>query len=414
MIVGAARGGARLGVGTAGFADVQAAVAADASVAYRIGSITKTFTAALVLSLVEEGVLALDAPVGRYLPGTVMAEVPLRMLLAHRGGVQREVPGQMWETMQGPDSEQLLAALGKAEFIDRPGARWHYSNLGYAVLGQVVTRTAAVPCQELITSRFCEPLGLAATSWSRPRAAAVGYRVEPHSDLVHPEPDMDQGEVGVGGQLWSTIGDLLVWGDTLAGGSPHVVSPLVVAAMHTVQVMVDLSGWRRAWGLGLILDRRGERVTAGHTGAMPGFQSAMSFDRDTRSVAVVLSNATRGGEVGRLATDLVHETIQLAPLAAEQPWAPTLTPVPAELDGVLGRWWSEADETMFTWRDNALHACLLAAPAGEETRFERTAPDAFRAVAGRLTGERLHVRRDSHGAVTGLTWATYPFTRRPR
>ena len=132
-----------------------------------------------------------------------------------------------------------------------------------------------------------------------------------------------------------------MWGDALAGGVPEVVTPAVVEAMHTLEVMV--TGWTSGWGLGLILERRGHRVLAGHTGAMPGFLASLSLDRATRSVAVALSNATRGAAVGALSANLVYAIIDgrvgAEPGGDTAPWVP-LSEVPAELDGMLGRWWS--------------------------------------------------------------------------
>lgn len=335
-----------------------------------------------MVGLAAEGRLSLDAPVGRYLPATSFGDAPLRSLLSHSGGLQREVPVDMWASMRGPDREELRAGFARVEMVADPGARWHYSNLGYAVLGQVVEEVTGKECSALIDSELLVPLGMSSTTWSTPANAAVGYRVDPYADLVHREPDMDQAAIGVAGQLWSTVGDLLDWGDALAGGVPDVVSPTVVDAMHRLQVMVDVDGWTSGWGLGLILDRRGDRVTAGHTGAMPGFLAALAVDRSTRSVVVVLTNATRGCAVGRVATDLVHDLIATTPPATPVPWAPAGA-VPAELDGVLGRWWSEADETVFTWGSDRLHARLATGPASGETRFERVQADAYRAVAGR-------------------------------
>ncbi|GAA2535928.1 serine hydrolase domain-containing protein [Pseudonocardia hydrocarbonoxydans] len=417
VVLGAARAGSVLGLGAAGRVDVERGCVASAQVPYRVGSITKTFTAAVVLGLVQDGVLALDAPVSTYLAGTPFGEVPLRALLAHRGGVQREAPGDMWESMRGPDASTLRRALPRAELVDRPGARWHYSNLGYALLGLVVEEVTGDSCAALINRRLLAPLGLSATVWARPEGAACGYRVDPYADVVHREPDMDQGAVGVGGQLWSNAADLLTWGDALAGGRPDVVAPAVVEAMHTLEVMVDRTAWTSGWGLGLILERRGDRVLAGHTGAMPGFLASLSLDRATRSVAVALSNATRGAAVGALSADLVDAVIDgrvgAEPEGDAAPWVP-LPEVPAELDGMLGRWWSEAAETVFTWRADGLHALMVGAPVTSETRFERLDRDIYRAVAGRFTGERLTVRRDPAGEVAALEWATYPFTRTPR
>jgi len=413
LVIGATRFAEPRGRAAVGLADVEGHVPADTGLAYRVGSITKTFTAAVVLGLVERGVLALDAPVSTYLSGTTFGQVSVRMLLAHCGGVQRELPGDMWATMLGPDHEGVRAALSEAELVAEPGQRWHYSNLGYAALGLIVGQVAGVGCAELISSRLWAPLGLSSTSWTRLAASAVGYRVDPWADVVHREPDMDQAAVGVAGQSWSTVADLLVWGNALLGGAPEVVSPWVVDMMHTVHVMVDRERWTSAWGLGLILDRRDAFVVAGHTGAMPGFQSALCLDRSSGAVAVVLSNATRGVAIGQLGGDVVEAIAGSPPRAVDEGWQPC-EGVPAELEGVLGPWWSESDETVFTWRAGGLHAHLVSAPDAGRTRFARIGPDSYRAVAGRWCGERLRVGRDEQGAVSVLEWASYPFTRAPR
>jgi hypothetical protein len=83
--------------------------------------------------------------------------------------------------------------------------------------------------------------------------------------------------------------------------------------MHTLQVMVDTSTWTRAWGLGLILERRGDRILAGHTGAMPGFQSVLFLHRSTGIVVAALANVTRGIKLADLATEVVEEAIAAQP-----------------------------------------------------------------------------------------------------
>lgn len=413
VVLGTSRAGSVLEVTAAGWSDAHAETAATPEVGYRIGSITKTFTSALLLGLVDDGSVGLDDRVEEYLPDTPLGPVSLRALLAHAGGVQREAPVDMWESMRGPDEIELRRALRRAELVDRPWTRWHYSNLGYAVLGLVVREVTGARCADLIDERLIDPLGLQNTVWTRPTSAAVGYRLDPYTDAVHAEPVMDQGAVGVGGQLWSTVTDMLTWGHALSGGRPDVLSPFVVNAMHTAQVMVDPSAWTIGWGLGLILERRGNQVVAGHTGAMPGFVAALSLDRATASVSVALSNVTRGVAVGAVAADLLDELIISAPVPDVRDGGKDSSVVPVDVEDVLGRWWSEADETVFTWRGGALHARLVSAPAAE-SRFEQLGRDEFRAVAGRFTGERLNVRRNGQGEVEALVWATYPFTRAPR
>ncbi|MBN1173031.1 MAG: beta-lactamase family protein [Micromonosporaceae bacterium] len=403
----------------AGCADVDSGVPVTDSTQFRVGSITKTFTAAVILGLAERGVLDLDEPVQAYLPDVDLGRVRVRIrhLLAHCSGVQREVPGTMWATLRGPDKAGLLAALGQAVPVDGPGVRWHYSNLGYAILGQVVEQVTGRDCRAVIDSDLLAPLGLASTTWQPGRGAATGYRSDPYTDRVHVEPDMDQGAVGVGGQLWSTASDLLAWGDALAGGRPEILSSAVVDAMHHPQIMVDTTSWSAAWGLGLMLTRRDDRIVAGHTGAMPGFAAALSVHRATRTVVAGLASLTRGADVaGLCATVLDQAVTSLAEereSAVSDPWRPGPS-CPAEVEGVLGRWWSEAEETVFTWRAGHLHAHLASRPEATDTRFQQLSTDHYRAVEGRLPGEHLLVEREADGMVRHLVWATYPHTRTPR
>jgi CubicO group peptidase (beta-lactamase class C family) len=420
LTIAVGRAGDTVAAASTGMADAGTGRPAGSGTPYRIGSVTKTFTAALVLLLAERGLLDVEEPVRRYLPaaGERLGRARLRQLLAHSGGVQREVPLPTWATLDGPDAGELLAALPDAELVDGPGVRHHYSNLGYAVLGQVVQGVVGSRCEDLVDRELLEPLRLAATTWTEPADAAVGYRIDPYDDALHLEPVLDLRALGVSGQLWSSAGDLLRWADALCGGAPQVLPDGVTAAMRTPQVMVDRA-WTQGWGLGLILDRRDDRVLAGHTGAVPGHLSALVFDPATRTAVAAATNATRGAPLVELATATLLDALRLLPGAAgddggRTPAAWTPDPAPPELAGVLGRWWVEGLETVVAWRDGALHAWLAEQPDATRTRFAPEGADRFRAAEGRLEGEVLLVRRDAAGEVTQLEWATYPHTRSPR
>jgi CubicO group peptidase (beta-lactamase class C family) len=416
LAVAVGRAGKVLHQELVGWADANASRRAEPETQFRLGSITKTFTAAAVLLLAEAGRLDLDEPVGTYLSGTAVSRARLRHLLAHCSGLQREVPVPMWATMKGPDAAELRSALARAETVDRPGARWHYSNLGYAVLGEVVAEVTGSPCERFIDAALIEPLGLHRTTWQPRAGAAVGYRLDPYQDSLHPEPVMDQGAIGVGGQLWSTLGDMTMWADALCGGAPSILPLTITEMMHTPHVMTDRQSWAQGWGLGLILDRRDHGILSGHTGAMPGFASALVMHRSTRTSVTAFANVTRGIKISGLATQVLEEVLSRLPVPVVEPRPSEVTrsAVPRELEAVLGRWWSEAEETVFIWRDGKLCAYLAASPALAPSIFVREGPDRYRAVEGRFEGERLLVERDPDGRVTELVWATYPFSRKPR
>ncbi|MFI6173862.1 serine hydrolase domain-containing protein [Nocardia sp. NPDC051052] len=409
LTVAVAQHDALLATASTGLADVENRVPACHDSVYRIGSITKTFTAALALLLVDQRRLDLDAPVGHYLPATSFGRVPLRMLLAHCGGLQREVPVDMWASMLGPSESELHEAFTRVEMVGEPGQRWQYSNLGYAAIGAVIEHITGRPCAELISETLLMPLGLRRTTWLPPADAVVGYRIDPFIDAFHREPVMDMAANAVIGQLWSTPTDLLRWGNALIGAEPDVLPRSVVDAMHTVQVMADTRSWTRAWGLGLILDRRTDHVLAGHLGGMPGFHAALTTDRASGTVVAACTNATRGITLTELVCDVTDQAAAAHPPAAPV-WQPA-PPCPEEIRQILGGWWCEADENVFTWRHDGLHAHLASDPEHTDTRFTIEAPGVYQAVEGRYQGEPVTVVHTAAGIE--LRWATYPFTRLP-
>lgn len=413
LVAAAHANGEELAVEAIGVADVGEGLDGGPDVQYRIGSITKTFTAALVVSLSVEGTLGLDDRVEEHIEGTPFGRVTIGQLLSHSGGLQREPLTPMWQTFVGPDEAELAASLPESELVAVPGSKWHYSNLGYAVLGQIVRQATGEDCATLVQRRFLDPLGLTRTSWCSMVPAAVGYRVDPYQDLLHVEPDMDQRAAGMGGQMWSTTADLLGWAAALMGQRPEVLAGDVVEAMHTLRVMVDLENWTQGWGLGLILTRAHGRIYAGHTGAVPGFGAALITDRKAGLVVAVLGNAMNPGALGTLALDWArHAGHAIAAMPEPEPWGPG-QPCPPELLGVLGSWWFEAGEIVFSWRAGSLQADLVATPDGS-TIFVEEGSDRFRAVEGREAGELLVIERDEEGSPRSLIWATYPYTRTPR
>ena len=373
---------------------------------YRIGSITKTFTAASILALRDEGKLRLDDPLAAHVPEAEASPLTLRRMLAHSSGLQREVPGDVWITFDFPQtSEELLARLREAEQVLDPGAHWHYSNLAFALLGEVVTHASGHPVDRFVEERFLEPLGLSRTSWVRQPPAATGYFVDPWADVVHAEIEIERsGSTAAAGDLWSTPSDLCRWADFLAGRDE----------MQSVQVMAEPERWTLGWGLGLMLHRRGERIFFGHSGAMPGFIASLAcHGRERVAVAVAANASTPAIGVETLGLELAEAAIEAYP-AEPEAWKPGVAP-PDELDEVLGRWWSEGTEFVFRFVRGRLEA-VAEGPAriAEPAVFAADGPDRYRTVSGRERGEFLLVLRDDAGGVSELRWATYALTRQPQ
>ena len=395
-----------------GVADVATSRDATTDDMYRIGSITKTFTAVLVMQLVDEGRIDLEASLRDYLP-EAPAGPTIRMALSHLTGIQREPPGEIWESMLPPTREELIAGLEDAEQVLQPGEQWHYSNLVFALLGEIVMRVGAEPYADLLQRRILDPLGLARTSLHPTAPKASPYYVDPFTDTARDEPDPEVTEsTGAAGWLWSTAADLARWGTFLVEGDETVLPKSTLDRMARLQTMVDEETWGVGWGLGLELYRRGERVLVGHGGAMPGFLAGLVVHRGERTGAAVLTNTGAEAAPEGLALDLAVTTLDA--LTRTPPlWEPAAA-APADLDGILGRWWTEGEEIVLALRGGRFQARLVGGVVGRNVSFlEADGVDRWRVVEGRERGEVLRAVRGDDGTVAKLYFATYPLTREP-
>jgi CubicO group peptidase (beta-lactamase class C family) len=396
---------------------------------FRIGSVTKTFTAVLVLQARDAGLLDLDDPVSAHLDVPAHGDLTVRRLLSHTAGLQREPYGDVWDTLLAPDVDTMLADLARVERILPNNRRFHYSNLGLAILGQLVARLRGGTWAEILSAYVLDPLALTGTAVAPGERAVVGYLVDAYSDAARPEPQLDLVAVGPAAQLWSTAADMARWAAFLADPaavdpSGAVLAPATLDEMRWPLTTTDEAVWAAGFGLGLILlpqspSTAGDRVLhVGHDGAMPGFLAGVYGRRGGAGTpgalgcAVLASSGTAGS-----ALDLPHELLSLAvelDPAEITAWSPGL-PAPVAYRSVLGPWWSEGFQHVFSWHDDALQARGADAPAGRPPTVFAPEPgrtDVLRAVSGREAGELLRLTRDADGAVVRMHWATYRFTRR--
>jgi CubicO group peptidase (beta-lactamase class C family) len=396
-------------------------IGAEPDAQFRIGSITKTFTAVLVLQCRDDGLLDLDDPIGRHLDLPAHGEATVRRLLSHTSGLQREPFGDVWDTLDVPDGPRLLVDLERAERVLPAGRRYHYSNLGVALLGQLVGRLRGGTWERALTERILEPLGLDGITVRPTERAVQGYLVEAYSDQARPEPPVDFDAVGPAAQLWGTAGDLARWAAFLADPAALDPSGTVLAAstldeMRWPHTVTDESLWAVGFGLGLILMPRGERVVhVGHDGAMPGFLAAAYGRRGPDTPPALAAAALGSSGTGTQALELPHALLAAAvehDPADIAPWRPG-PPPPEHLRSALGRWWGEGYEYTFSWRDGHLQARGALDPPGRPPAlFQELEPDLLRTLSGREAGELLRLTRDAAtGEVVRMHWATYRFTR---
>jgi CubicO group peptidase (beta-lactamase class C family) len=393
-----------------GFADVDLGEEATADTQYRVGSITKTFTATAIMQLRDAGELDLEDTLERHIDGAAHRPT-IRRLLSHTSGLQRETQDESWLTLRFAPADELLETLAEAEQILSPGARFHYSNLAYALLGIVVERVSGVPYMDYVRERLLEPLGLTRTSFERELPAATGYLVQPYVDGVWDTVEVGTGAWASAGQLWGTVRDLCRWGAFLADPDESVLARATAEEMRTVQAIDDHERWLAGYGLGLQLRRDGDRILAGHGGSMPGFIARLYLAPKERTVAAALTNAGEA-KLGELGLALVRATVEEWPVAPEV-WR-IGEPPPDDVVPLLGIWFMEASRLVFRWREGRLEARY---DDDEEWQpsvvFAREGDDRWRTVSGPEHGEALRIVRGADGSVARMVWAGYPVTREP-
>jgi CubicO group peptidase (beta-lactamase class C family) len=384
----------------------------DPQTQYRLGSITKTLTATMVMQLRDEGFLALDDQLCRHLPGTPVGGVTLRQMLGHLSGLQREPDGPWWERATGGDADQLLAGLTPDKLAGPPFRAFHYSNLAYGLLGAVLQRVTGESWADLVGKRVLDPLGMTRTTYSPVEPYARGFVVDPVNGTLHEEPRLDAGAMAPAGQLWSTVTDMAKWAGFLADPVAAVLGRETVDEMCTPVVLTDLESWTGGYGLGPQLFRIGERVFVGHGGSMPGYVAHLTVHRGSRTGVIAFANAygLTGTSIRAIGLETLTTVLDAEPVVST-PRRPAAAPS-AETAELTGRWWWMGREYEVVADGARLVMSGLTAPA-EPWRFEPEGPDRWRGQTGENAGEVLRVLRDAAGSVTGLDIATFVFGRDP-
>ncbi|MFE9358501.1 serine hydrolase domain-containing protein [Streptomyces olivaceoviridis] len=385
----------------------------DETVQYRIGSITKTFTAVLVMRLRDEGVLDLGDPLEKHLPGTGAGESTIAELLAHTAGLAAESPAPWWERTPGSLRPALSDVLGEQPLLHPVGRRHHYSNPGYTVLGALVEELRGAPWEEVLRAEILEPLGLHRTSTQPEHPHAGGWAVHPWADAMLPEPTEDLGRMAPAGQLWSTTGDLARFAAFLARGDERVLSAESVREMRTPAAPAEAADVvdGDTYGLGMQIQCRDGRLLVGHSGSLPGFLANLTISVEDDVAAVVLANCTSGPLLGAVGADLVRIVAEAEPRIPE-PWRPLREVDPAVL-GLVGQWYWGTHAFGLRATADGLLALAPLAGGGRKARFRANGDGTWTGLEGYYAGELLRPERRPDGTVSHLDLGSFVFTRQP-
>jgi CubicO group peptidase (beta-lactamase class C family) len=311
-----------------GDADMEKKIPADADTVYRIGSITKMFTALMLEQLVDAGKVHLSDPVEKYFPEikTVQGRFPdappitLIQLATHTSGLGREPDNtETYVTGAVGDWEKtLIAALPHTHYIYEPGTRFSYSNIGYAILGAALGRAAAEPYTEYVPKHIFQPLGMTHSALERNAAIvphlAKGYQVMGPKGPVDAETAQRENEAGRGykvpnGAIYTTVGDLARFASFLMDQGPESVLKTASLEAYQTQMMVPADvGLTSGYGIGFVVGRREGYTAFEHSGAVAGYTAMLIINRAKGIGVIVLSNgAANPGSLGERALDVLSK-----------------------------------------------------------------------------------------------------------
>jgi CubicO group peptidase (beta-lactamase class C family) len=314
LVYGIVLDGQLVHTGTIGFANLELRIPASGDTAFRIASMTKSFVTLSIFKLRDEGKLRLDDPVSKYLPEFRKVrpptkdspEVTIRQLMTMTTGLPEDNP---WGDRQMAISKDALRDFvkGGLSFSNPAGEVYEYSNLGFVLLGQIVSKASGMPFQKYITENILRPLGMLHTRWEyteyAPDQFALGYRWE--HEVWKPEPILHDGEGAACGGLITTLNDfakyvamhLDAWParDDVETGPVHratlrdMQKPQIFSAMSTNSSNPETSFY--GYGLGWSVDSRGV-VRIGHSGGLPGYGSNYRFLPNFDVAVIAFANRT--------------------------------------------------------------------------------------------------------------------------
>lgn len=352
--------------GSTGYTNVDKKLAASSSSAFRIASMTKSFTALAIMQLRDAGKLRLDDAASAYIPEMksikyLTSDAPVitvRHLLTHAAGFPEDNP---WGDRQLADTDEELLQLVKTDisFSAVPGLVYEYSNLGFALLGRIVTNVSGQPYQQYITEKILKPLDMNNTYWEYKKVPdaklAHGYRWQNGTWLE--EALLADGSYGAMGGLITTIDDFVKYMELHMtawpprdGKESFVLKRSSLREMQTTGMFSALNtGFRfptgrpcaisssYAFGLGIVKDCEG-KTWIGHSGGLPGFGSNWRFFSEYGIGVVCFANVTYAptSVVNLAVLDTIVKLATLKPRVL--PASPILKQRTAEIVKLLPHW----------------------------------------------------------------------------
>ncbi|MGQ9854226.1 MAG: serine hydrolase domain-containing protein [Candidatus Oleimicrobiaceae bacterium] len=394
-----------------GYADLATSAPVTPQTLFRIASITKLFTATAIMQLRDAGKLALDDPLQKYLPWFAIQgcapewpPVTIRQLLTHTSGLPREAAFPYWTDHRFPSREQIVAALPRQEMVYEPDTRWKYSNLGMALLGEVVAAASGKTYSQYVEEHILQPLGMHATRVEvapTTPGLATGYLRSMEGGRREVAPFTDAQGLVAAANMATSIEDMARFCalqfryDDLSPAA--VIKGSTLREMHRVHWLRD--DWQSGYGLGFSVRRVGGKTLVGHGGWIAGFRSQIVLAPERKLATIVFINADDFSPttIATRALELVWDMLGPAPSAG----------APGEFDSTWVRFVGAYQDPTY-WRtdvlllDKRLFLYGFSYPPEDDpvealVELQPVAPFAFRRVSD---GEKVIFETDKKGAVT--------------
>jgi len=373
-----------------GFANREWSIPNDGDTKFRLGSVTKQFTAVAVMILHERGLVDLDAPLKTYLPDapTAWDAVTVRHLLTHTAGLPNFTDFDDYGPSKGlPATIDSLTARFRDRPLDfQPGEGWAYSNSGYILLTAVVEKVAGMSYADFVTQTLFQPLGMSDSGYDS-HAAILPHRASGYTPTARGIVNADYVDMSIpqgAGALYSTTHDLLKWEQGLFGG--RLLRPESLTLLTTPV--------RNQYAFGLVVAEAGGNTTVSHSGGIEGFNTYMAYDPARRMTVIVLGNLNGPGpdQVGGSLLALARG--QTVTLPGERQ---AITVAPEAMRAYEGVY--ELSPT-FAITVSVVDGKLMAQATGQ-IAFELHAESAD-AFFLRVVDAQVTFTRDTSGAVDGL------------
>jgi D-alanyl-D-alanine carboxypeptidase len=280
-----------------GLANAEHGIANTPETKFRLGSITKQFTATAILILADRGKLAVEDPVGKYVDDapTAWEKVTIHHLLTHTSGVPSytEDATFMKSNMSPQTVDSMVGGFKKKALDFEPGSKYHYSNSGYFLLGAIIEKVSGKPYETFLAEEIFKPLEMSDTGYDHHETVlpkrASGY--ERRGSEIRNASYLDMSLPYAAGSLYSTVGDLYKWDRALKAGK--LLSGKSMEAMYTP----FKEGYAYGWA---VTDFKGHKII-GHGGGINGFSTDIERFPDDDICVIVLNNVvpSKTGEIAR-------------------------------------------------------------------------------------------------------------------